>query len=567
MNSDSTKSTTFLMHNLNVVSRNPSLNKGVSRNASLQKDPTVARNTSLLDGTFTLQAGDLDPATARSIHVHVGAGRLGLGLVIPALCADKAQTLFVLQSPSSAWDALKSKMQYKVPFYVNGEVSDVFTIITTSHGLRVAKKQLKQNKEAGIGGRYLVISKDKQLIGGIVRSATSFSCSIGAKGLQSVVVNMLKAGGLLKKPTATVVEEEKEEDELDPNTGNLPHLYACENDHAAVEELAEVVKSAVQVYPVLVDRICTDRRITEEGVYIDTEEYSGELVVMVPEGEDDGDDDEGSFSAEETEAYLPSSRGDLDKDYDSDDDEDDVLNPGEQPSPWGAAENAIMPGDSAVSRFLHRRKILGVNGLHTTLGFMTLCAEEPDRIGLPEGDYRLLTWDTASEAQQKAIWAFCVARICILLREFPMKDMYRALVESGDIEMEGFVEDEAEIDDEAIEQVLNALIEYNTIALERTTTIEDTTGRVLGGGVVNRYNGRLKNVQRFVRKELTEISETEHLLLQMADITENQMRKRVAQLTRDAERFSVDNSSVTKVDEEKDDKAEAEAQPTLNPSE
>ncbi|KNC81816.1 hypothetical protein SARC_05880 [Sphaeroforma arctica JP610] len=532
------KSETYLRHNLKVVSRNSSLKRDTgSKTSSLQAgslDPSVGRNTSLLDGTFTLQPDD-DPATASSIHLHVGCGRLGLGLVIPALCADKQQTLFVLQSPSPAWDSLRDKKLYKVPFYVNNEEGDTFTVITSSYGLRVARKKFRANK-GNKGGRYLVISNDKALIGGIVRSATSFSCSVGTKGLQSVVVNMLKAGGLLHKDNSSTKEQKR--DELDPNMEKLPSLYACENDHAAVDALADVVKNAVTVFPVLVDRICTDRRITENGVYIDTEEYKGEMVVMVPEGDDEEDPDDEGFSCPETEAYIASSRGDLDKDYDSSgDDNDDVSN---DSSPWAMADNAVMPGDSTVAQFLHRRKILGVNGLHTTLGFLTLVKEEPDRIGLPLGDHKLLTWDSATEKEQRVIWSMCVARIFILLQEFPMEVMHRALVETGDIEVEAFGEDEEMIDDEAIEAVLTALIEYNTTGLERTSTIDDTTGRVLGGGVVNRYNGRLKNVQKFVRKELNTIDETGELLLQLSDLTENQMRKGVAYLVREAERFTLE---------------------------
>lgn len=43
-------------------------------------------------------------------------------------------------------------------------------------------------------------------------------------------------------------------------------LYACENDHAAVEKLKEELKHKVTVLPCMVDRICATRRIFADRV-------------------------------------------------------------------------------------------------------------------------------------------------------------------------------------------------------------------------------------------------------------------------------------------------------------
>merc|ERR550514_198109 len=49
------------------------------------------------------------------------------------------------------------------------------------------------------------------------------------------------------------------------------------------------------------------------------------------------------------------------------------------------------PSSAAEAHFLHRRKILTVNGTHTTLAFLTLSLHEPPpKAGLPTGDYELL---------------------------------------------------------------------------------------------------------------------------------------------------------------------------------
>jgi len=58
----------------------------------------------------------------RMVHVHVGAGRLGLGLAIPALARGMAKNggaLVILQRPSAAWAACKDGAT--VAFTINGK--------------------------------------------------------------------------------------------------------------------------------------------------------------------------------------------------------------------------------------------------------------------------------------------------------------------------------------------------------------------------------------------------------------------------------------------------------------
>ena len=81
---------------------------------------------------------------------------------------------------------------------------------------------------------------------------------------------------------------------------------------------------------------------------------------------------------------------DDDDDGDDDDDDDDsrrkrlmkVL-------PFGGP-GVFEPSSGAEAQFLHRRKILTVNGTHTTLAFLTLAAmEPPPHRGLPKNSYEL----------------------------------------------------------------------------------------------------------------------------------------------------------------------------------
>ena len=69
------------------------------------------------------------------------------------------------------------------------------------------------------------------------------------------------------------------------------------------------------------------------------------------------------------------------------------------------------------------------------------------------------------------------------------------------------------------EQVLFAeLLQIAAENLERFTTVEDTTGRVLGGGVNLRYEGRLCNVQQMVSALDGELDMPQLRLLKAAGI-------------------------------------------------
>jgi len=54
-------------------------------------------------------------------HLHIGAGRLGLGLVLPAICQSEVQ-FAIIQRPSSAWDTITKSPSQDVTLYVNDEV-------------------------------------------------------------------------------------------------------------------------------------------------------------------------------------------------------------------------------------------------------------------------------------------------------------------------------------------------------------------------------------------------------------------------------------------------------------
>ena len=86
------------------------------------------------------------------------------------------------------------------------------------------------------------------------------------------------------------------------------------------------------------------------------------------------------------------------------------------------------------------------------------------------------------------------------------------------------------------------------VALDRLGRGGDTTSRVLGGGVVNRFTGRLKPIASFLDASSKGASGSSRWLrgalprqvLRRAKLTETAMRLAVLGLTADAERFTLD---------------------------
>ena len=104
----------------------------------------------------------------------------------------------------------------------------------------------------------------------LARTATSLSCSLGPA-----------LGGGLAPLLAGLVRTDVRAD-----AGRL-RLYAAENDHAAVQKLAETPQLLggldglpIEVIPLLVDRVCTARTISAGQVDTATEPWAGEIVVM-----------------------------------------------------------------------------------------------------------------------------------------------------------------------------------------------------------------------------------------------------------------------------------------------
>ena len=359
------------------------------------------------------------------LHVHFGAGRLGFGLVLPAL-ESSGSPYVIMNRPSKVWHPIiagEEETQQHVAVKINGECScgGRGLHVITEADIRAREDGvlgcLKQGLDNGARG-FLLLSMDVDLTAPLVSQATSFSCALGPA--VDVLVNLL-----VNLPDC--------EDE------SRPVLYACENDHSSVEKLQFALRTKIEAVPCMVDRICVDLQVADDGreVAVTAEGHEGSIVVLNQPESGEGADGDGPL----------------------------------------AGDYVSNPDNEKDSRYLYRKKLLTVNGMHTVIAFRTLCSyaqnqrnfQPPEKcLAIP-----LLDDETVTEEQRKEIWTWGVAQLLVLMWEHGLPTMMRVH------------------NKESADELIPFLLDQLRTTLDRFFSIEDSTARVLGGGVSLRYEGRL----------------------------------------------------------------------------
>eukprot|EP00242_Pyramimonas_sp_CCMP2087_P006531 CAMPEP_0198210488 /NCGR_PEP_ID=MMETSP1445-20131203/20136_1 /TAXON_ID=36898 /ORGANISM="Pyramimonas sp., Strain CCMP2087" /LENGTH=425 /DNA_ID=CAMNT_0043884557 /DNA_START=223 /DNA_END=1497 /DNA_ORIENTATION=+ len=321
-----------------------------------------------------------------AFHVHFGAGRLGLGLVLPAL-QESGIPYAILQRPSKEWTELAFLSDTTVEIIINDKVvvpggMHLFTSGNNSELPDIGDFTCDVD-DAYCHESHLVLTNDKPSWSKLICAATSYSCAVGPSVHEWL--------GPLLRQVPKIEDESKR-----------PILYACENDHAAVAKLSQQLEGRIRVIPCMVDRICATRTVDAKdcAVRVEAEAFSGSIIMLEAPG------------VEEWKIPL---KGDL----------------------------VYVPEDKDVADFFYKRKLLLVNGMHTALGFLTLVDHETsfmrlDRIESGEEleevlmedfiveELRLLTLETATDTLKIEIKAWLVAQVLTLFSNFPLEVMLRA---------------------------------------------------------------------------------------------------------------------------------------------
>jgi len=357
-----------------------------------------------------------DSTTAQQkkyFHLHFGAGRLGMGLVVPAISASGVP-FAVVQRPKRRWMEL-----FNTEGQLTGE--DELGVSVNSdivvHNVEVIKSD--EGKPDFLPPHSLIFGSTPEELGVFVERATSFSCSIGS-AMETALAPLLEI--------LPVVEREEQ-----------PTLFCCENDHDAVARLKERLAGKVFVVDCMVDRVCTGRTITTEGIDVSAEPWRGSIVVLDP-------DVTGRLP------FCPSV--------------------------------ATVPRSNREAEYLSERKFTLVNGMHTVVAFMTLLAEFVDDDSSSR-EYVLRKYTQMPRDSQRMCEAWRTARAAQLLEKYGVDSL-----------MEWHAVDTREA-------AWGVLLEYaDEVLEERFSKSDDVVSRVLGGGVANRWLTRLRPTDTWMAEQL-----------------------------------------------------------------
>lgn len=188
-------------------------------------------------------------AAQKKIHVHFGAGKMGLGLVVPLMCENNQ--IIIIQRPSPKWD--NTKYQDYLTINLNGTETFKFNFYHEQSG-----KNLDDILDLiSTGNNVFICSGKMEILGPIIENAYSISTALDT-GLD-YIVNVLEG---LKFPQKV-------------------NLYPFENDHTAVERLREKLSkknNSIDVINLIPDRICPERKIDRKNIMVKCESYANVVV-------------------------------------------------------------------------------------------------------------------------------------------------------------------------------------------------------------------------------------------------------------------------------------------------
>jgi len=352
-------------------------------------------------GTYGMQA---------RFHLHFGAGRLGMGLVVPAISASGIP-FGVVQRPKPRWvEMFTQDGTTDVGLSVNSEV--------VAHSVEIVESDSDGKMPSFMPPQSLVFGSESDELKPVVDRATSFSCSLGS-AMSTVLLPLL----------SELPEVER---------AAQPTLFCCENDHDAVVALKTELAGKVAVIDCMVDRVCTGRSITKDGVDVSAEPWKGSIVVLEPN----------------LTGRLPF-----------------------------CSSVATAPRSAQECDYLSQRKFSLVNGMHTTLAFMTLGELYVEDDGGRE--YVLLKYTQMPREQQRTCEAWRSARCAQLIDDFGMEN----IMEWHDVATR----------EEAWEVLLS---HADNVLEQRFSLTDDVVSRVLGGGVSNRWLTRLRPTDLWMEARL-----------------------------------------------------------------
>eukprot|EP01053_Blabericola_migrator_P000783 Blabericola_migrator_1__782@NODE_1196_length_5141_cov_394_266062_g811_i0_p1_GENE_NODE_1196_length_5141_cov_394_266062_g811_i0NODE_1196_length_5141_cov_394_266062_g811_i0_p1_ORF_typecomplete_len486_score81_51Mannitol_dh_C/PF08125_13/0_0052Mannitol_dh_C/PF08125_13/1_1e02_NODE_1196_length_5141_cov_394_266062_g811_i035004957 len=292
------------------------------------------------------------------LHIHIGCGKLGLGLVLKTLVGS-GRRFVLFANPRGHWlewkEARSMNRQLVVRFPKTEEPAIYLDLLYENDAL----DKLTQTHT---GGCVLVCDKDSKVRTRLLQEANTMSIAVGGSNVAAIGDWLATNAAVLRSRSTPLT------------------LFACENDHKAVSRL-EARIPWVKTVPCMVDRICSDIafEMTQDAfeIRVGTEHFGGEIVVL--------------------------------KDFDG-------ALPFTDPK---STETVRASSLSIQADYFAQRKFLLVNGGHTTLAFLTMLRlHENDPHFIAPGRDVLLNWTTCTDEERAILWCFSLARILLLFWQY-----------------------------------------------------------------------------------------------------------------------------------------------------
>jgi hypothetical protein len=449
------------------------------------------------------------------LHVHVGAGKLAMGLVIPSLLESDVPTV-VLQTTRAPWNGVRASAARQTRSFdesrlhmsvrhrnrpipsarliFDDESAVAFARVcaldhpeSDDHGSETHTKSSHTNP-VPVSNTFIISDDVENVWAPLLSAATSVSTAVGPALVdwlgKEVLLNALPDLRNVTNVTNTTNDHET----------FLPKVYCCENDHVTVRALAELLRGRAETVPVVVDKVCSALRV---------------------EGPEDEDPEEGASvrrSARrrwtafvQTEPFpgmiLPLTRSDA---------RDPLL-------PFDAATNHggvfKVARDAETAAFLHAKKLAQVNGVHTCLAFCALLASPiRDFDGAYAvrslDDVRLRSLETTTQRLADGVWAWAVAESLAVVAAHDAAVVADAV--AGVDETLGSLVDTSALSPEEARRFEDARCAYaarrvladarESLARLSESAPDDTVGRVLNAGVMFRLEGRMRTTRDTVRR-------------------------------------------------------------------
>jgi hypothetical protein len=191
--------------------------------------------------------------TKRRLHVHFGAGKLGLGLVLPVLATNT--NVCLIQRPSEKWQQLLNITDDSGNLEIEVRAADkILKLLLVRDPIdeRLINSFIQRWKD---GAHLMILSEREALLQTLVKMGTSFSTAL--KSGTAYATNLLNT--------------------FQPNS--IANVFCFENESQHVEAVREKLQpkgSKYRVLQVVADRICRDLNVSTNPsprIVVDCESY------------------------------------------------------------------------------------------------------------------------------------------------------------------------------------------------------------------------------------------------------------------------------------------------------